>query len=441
MESVVDKISISAETARRWDEFTAANQVSNEVVELKTEILALWEQSHFAAHVCQQQPALINELPAITHDSTFNYQDILEQTTAQIQDEDEFRQKLREFRHKYYLFLCWKDLILQSDVYGILRELSSVADACLRVAEQWYRPKLEEKFGQPLTDNGESAHLVVIGLGKLGGQELNFSSDIDIMFCFSESGKTNGARSISNQEFFLQLAQRIIKALSDITAGGFVYRVDCRLRPFGKSGPLAVNFNHLEDYFHTHGREWERYAFVKARVIVGSEQDREQFNNIISGFVYRRYIDFGVIDTLREMKDMIAQQVLKKGYAGNIKLGVGGIREIEFIVQFFQLVHGGVNSRLQTRGLVEAYREVASSGYLNQADVTKLLQAYEFHRRVENRLQMRNDEQTHLLPANEDKLQLLASSMGYASTDEFNQVLSAHTEQVSLLFCRNPAIL
>ena len=210
--------------------------------------------------------------------------------------------------------------------------------------------------------------------------------------------------------------------------------MDCRLRPFGESGPLAVNFNHLEDYFHTHGREWERYAFIKARVIVGSEKDREQFHNIISGFVYRRYIDFGVINTLREMKDMIAQQVLKKGYEGNIKLGAGGIREIEFIVQFFQLVHGGINPRLQTRSLAAAYREVAAAGYLDAEDVNKLLGAYEFHRRVENRLQMRNDEQTHLLPDNYDALCLLASSMTYEDAEAFKQDLTFHINQVSLLF-------
>jgi glutamate-ammonia-ligase adenylyltransferase len=434
MTAIADNFPISTKTRRRWDEFVAANQVAAESGKSENHMLALWEQSIFAARTCRQYPGLVDELPAITEQHTIDYLGALEQLTAHIEEEDEFRQKLREFRNKHYLFICWKDLVLEADIYGILKELSALADACLRVTEQWYRLKLTEKFGQPQTAGGEAAHLVIIGLGKLGGQELNFSSDIDIMFCFSESGNTNGPRSISNQEFFLKLAQQIIKALSDISLGGFVFRVDCRLRPFGESGPLAVNFNYLEDYFHTHGREWERYAFIKARVIVGTAKDREQFNNIISGFVYRRYIDFGVINTLREMKDMIAQQVLKKGYAGNIKLGAGGIREIEFIVQFFQLVHGGINPRMQTRSLVEAYQEVASAGYLDKEDVNKLIQAYGFHRRVENRLQMRNDEQTHLLPVNEDALQLLAYSMAYEDVEEFKQDLSIHTNQVSLLF-------
>ncbi|MEM7304447.1 MAG: bifunctional [glutamate--ammonia ligase]-adenylyl-L-tyrosine phosphorylase/[glutamate--ammonia-ligase] adenylyltransferase, partial [Pseudomonadota bacterium] len=400
----------------------------------ESQIQELWEQSLFATRVCKQYPALVNELPEIKEGGAIDYLNILEGYISEVEDDNQFRQKLREFRNKYFLFICWRELVLKTNVLVLLKELSLIADACIQISEQWYRLKLIEKYGEPITDSGEPAHLVVIALGKLGGFELNFSSDIDIMFCFSESGHTQGVRSISNQEFFLQLSQKIIKALSDITSGGFVFRVDCRLRPFGESGPLAVNFNHLEEYFQIHGREWERYAFIKSRVVVGSKKDCEQFNNIVSSFVYRRYIDFGVITTLREMKDMIAKQVVKKGYAGNIKLGAGGIREIEFIVQFFQLVHGGVNPRLQTRSLVEAYQEVAVSGYLDSKEVERLLKAYEFHRRVENRLQMRNDEQTHLLPVNEDHWQMLSSSMGFVNTELFKQTLQTHLDQVSRLF-------
>jgi len=219
-----------------------------------------------------------------------------------------------------------------------------------------------------------------------------------------------------------------------MTVDGFVYRVDCRLRPFGDSGPLVVNFNHIEDYLHSHGREWERYAYVKARVMYGAEEDKQRFEQMVSAFVYRKYIDFGVINTLREMKGLIAQQIIKKGNVDNIKLGIGGIREIEFIVQFFQLVHGGRNPALQTRKIIQGFEQIEIAGYLEKSEVEALLYAYKFLRRVENRIQMAEDMQTHVLPKQQEARLLLAQSMGYEELNSFERELQTQRDNVNRIF-------
>jgi glutamate-ammonia-ligase adenylyltransferase len=430
------KISISTQTQARWVEFVAQQSLSAQVIQNQQLIQSLWQQSPYCERVCQQYPEWVSELVQ-ENVKTLNHSVITEKISlamTEADDEPLLKQRLRQIRHRLLLQICWKDLVLQDEVLEVLQELSSVADACVQASVDWMGKTLANKYGVPRSKQGEEVHFVVIAMGKLGGDELNFSSDIDVMFCYSNSGNTDGTRSISNQEFFTQLAQGVIRILSDMTPDGFVYRVDCRLRPFGESGPLVVNFNHIEDYLQTHGREWERYAFVKARVICGSQEDKKQFKKIVSAFVYRKYIDFGVINTLREMKDLIAQQMAKKGNLNNIKLGVGGIREIEFIVQFFQLVHGGHNPRLQTQKIIEALSEIEITGYLSAHDVNELVLAYRFLRRVENRLQMHNDEQTHVMPENKNQLSTLAESMNFSGVDEFHSMLETHLNAVSAVF-------
>lgn len=426
---------ISAETQAKWHEFASKQVLAGVVTAKEQSLLSLWEQSLFSARLCQKYPQWLDELVQISAETNKGNEEFfnnkVNSVVAELEQEDLFKQKLREVRHQSLLHICWKDLVLQADVFSLLEELSFLADACVAASADWLRNILIAKYGVPRSAEGEVVHLVVIAMGKLGGKELNFSSDIDIMFCYSNSGNTDGRRSISNQEFFTQLTQGIIRVLSDVTADGFVYRVDCRLRPFGDSGPLVVNFNHVEDYLHSHGREWERYAFIKARVIYGSGQDRKLLDKMVLSFVYRKYIDCGVVNTLREMKDLIIQQMNKKGNAENIKLGVGGIREIEFIVQFFQLVHGGRNPQLQTRRIIKGFAEIASAGYLIAEDVERISLAYQFLRRVENRLQMRNDEQTYTLPVQDKALQVLAGSMNYSSIGEFKRVLQGHLDAVS----------
>ena len=434
------KISISAEVQTRWDEFAAANNLSAAVLAQAQQLQSLWQQSTFCARVCTQYPDIVDELLQLScadnAGSVINLKEILHSRIGEAVDEDQFKQILRHFRNTELVKICWQDLILQVDAFHILRELSALGDVCVCVAADWLCHRLIEKHGEPLTTEGDAANLVVIALGKLGGKELNFSSDIDVMFCYSANGKTNGQRSMDNQQFFISLAQKLIHSLADVTADGFVYRVDCRLRPFGESGPLVVNFNHLEDYYQAHGREWERYAFIKARVVYGSDRDRELFKELVTPFVYRKYIDFGVIDTLREMKHMIAEQVAKARYQNNIKLGAGGIREIEFIAQFFQLVNGGRNTRLQTQHIEDALTEIEHAGYLTRADVRALTQSYIFLRCVENRLQMRSDEQTHVLPVDQEVILTLAQSMNYAGVDDFMRVLQLCLNRVSNIFAQ-----
>ncbi len=433
-----ETITISVQTQERWHEFVTKQSLSAKAIESHQLIQLLWEQSAYSERLCQKYPHWMNELVEIGSEplerSTID--EIVNQAVSGVNEEALLMQRLREVRHQLLLQLCWKDLVLQAEVFDILQDLSALADACVQVACDWMSNTLTEKYGVPRTEQNQQVNFIVIAMGKLGGDELNFSSDIDVMFCYSESGQTDGNRSITNQEFFTQFAQGVIRILSDVTEDGFVYRVDCRLRPFGESGPLVVNLNHVEDYLQTHGREWERYAFVKSRVIYGEARDKQQFDEIVTSFVYRKYIDFGVINTLREMKDLITQQMAKKGNLNNIKLGIGGIREIEFIMQFFQLVHGGQNPRLQSRRIIEVLHEVDATGYLRSQDVNELVLAYRFLRRVENRLQMFNDEQTHVIPENQKQLQVLSESMGFVDVYEFQQALKMHTSAVNKVFAQ-----
>ena len=428
---------ISQECEVLWEDFVSQHSPSKMVVEQQALIQMLWQQSAFIHRICQKHPDWLEQL------IEDNPRDVIEQLChhatielAQINSEDECKQQLRYLRQRGHLHICWNDLVEQQEIFYVLGQLTQLADGCVKIAADWLRKNLVNKYGEPRTEQGEVVNLVVIAMGKQGGGELNFSSDIDVMFCYSDSGQTDGKISISNQEFFTQLAQSIIRVLSEMTVDGFVYRVDCRLRPFGDSGPLVVNFNHIEDYLFTHGREWERYAYIKARVIYGLDEDKQRFDKMVSSFVYRKYIDFSVINTLREMKELIAQQVKRKGNVDNIKLGIGGIREIEFIVQFFQLVHGGHNTALQTRKILSGFEQIAYAGYLEEEEVEILLQAYIFLRRVENRLQMAEDLQTHVLPANERSRLLLAHSMAYGSAEGFESVLQAHRDAVNQVFAK-----
>ncbi|MEH6453438.1 MAG: bifunctional [glutamate--ammonia ligase]-adenylyl-L-tyrosine phosphorylase/[glutamate--ammonia-ligase] adenylyltransferase, partial [Psychromonas sp.] len=272
---------------------------------------------------------------------------------------------------------------------------------------------------------GERQPLYVFAMGKLGGRELNFSSDIDLIFSYPERGETQGGRrAVDNQPFFIKLGQRIIAALHQITVDGFVYRVDMRLRPFGDSGPLVTSFASIEDYYQTHGREWERYAMVKARILGEQGDYKVALENLLKPFVFRRYIDFSAIESLRKMKAMISAEVRRKGLKDNIKLGMGGIREIEFVAQAFQLIRGGRVVELQCKGLPETLKVLGEIGELPAERAQCLLDSYRFLRAVENVLQQIADKQTQTLPENElDKLRLI-TVMGFSSWEAFYQQLN-----------------
>ncbi len=258
-------------------------------------------------------------------------------------------------------------------------------------------------------------------MGKLGGGELNASSDIDLVFVYPESGMTDGARPIANQEFFERLGRRVIAALDEVTSDGFVFRVDMRLRPYGDSGPLCSSFVALESYLIAQGRTWERYAWLKARPLTGGQGDA--LERMIEPFVFRKYLDYDAYGGLREVHRQIRGQGRLKDYAQNVKLGPGGIREIEFIVQALQLVRGGREPALRARGTLPALSALEARGLLPSAAVAELSDAYAFLRNIEHRLQYRDDAQTHDVPDDADSISALARASGFADARSFAAAL------------------
>ena len=268
-------------------------------------------------------------------------------------------------------------------------------------------------------------------MGKLGARELNFSSDVDLIFAFAHSGQTaGGPRSVTHDEFFTRLARQLIQVLSVNLDDGFVFRVDPRLRPYGDGGPLVLSFDSMEQYYQSQGREWERYAWIKARAAAGDLAAGERLLERLRPFVFRRYLDFGAFDSLREMKTRIAHEVRRKQLARNIKLGPGGIREVEFFGQMFQLLRGGVVPALQQRRILAVLPALVAEGAVDDTVCRDLSEAYVFLRRVENRLQAAADQQTHDLPVSPEDRSRLAVSMGFADWPRFARRLEHHTEIV-----------
>jgi [glutamine synthetase] adenylyltransferase / [glutamine synthetase]-adenylyl-L-tyrosine phosphorylase len=309
------------------------------------------------------------------------------------------QQILRLWRRREMLRIAWRDIVAAASVHETLRDVSLLADGCIRAAVEAARTHLASTFGVPRTTAGEASELVVLGMGKLGGCELNFSSDVDLVFLFEGAGETDGPRSIDNQDYFTRLGRELIRLLDARTEDGFVFRVDMRLRPFGDSGPLVVSLASLEDYLHQHGRDWERYAWIKARAIVGQRAYEAANREFVRPFVYRRYLDFGVFESLREMKTLIAREVARRDLEEDLKLGMGGIREIEFIVQSMQLVRGGSDHRLQCASLLDVLPMLKGTKSLSAEEVTELTDAYLVLRKAENAVQMIRDEQVHSIPS------------------------------------------
>jgi glutamate-ammonia-ligase adenylyltransferase len=319
---------------------------------------------------------------------------------------------LRRWRRREMAAVAYRDLAGLASVEETVARLSAFADTAIRVAHEHAWAQTVDRFGSPQAWNGRAAELVVVAMGKLGGGELNFSSDIDLVFLFADGGETDHAAPVSHDEFYIRLGQRLIQLLANPTVDGFVFRVDMRLRPFGDSGPLACSFAAFEDYLLQHGRDWERYAWVKARAVTGTEQYAELFRNAVRPFVFRRYLDFGVFESLREMKALIEKQVARRDLQNDIKLGPGGIREVEFIVQALQLIRGGQDPRLQAQGLLAVLPRLAGGRLLPETTIEELHQSYLYLRRLENRLQMLRDAQVHDLPASTDEQKRLSAAMG-----------------------------
>ncbi len=345
-----------------------------------------------------------------------------------------FMTALRRLRRRELVRIAWRDLTGAAPLPETLRDLSGLADAAIRAACAFAIRDLAPRFGVPRSARGEALELVVIAMGKLGGGELNFSSDVDLVFLFPEAGQTDGRRSIAAEEYFTRLGQALIRLLDAPTADGFVFRVDMRLRPFGESGPLVASFGAFEDYLQQHGRDWERYAWVKARAVTGAARYAALYDEVVRPFVYRRYLDFGVFEALRDMKEMIAREVARRELKDDIKLGPGGIREIEFVVQALQLIRGGADDRLQKPALLEVLPCLEGGKLLPARAVRELGDAYAFLRRTENRLQMVADAQTHALPRGRPERAVLAAAMGCAGWQEFATALAAVRAQVTSHF-------
>ncbi len=338
---------------------------------------------------------------------------------------------LRRWRRHEMVRIAWRALAGWAGVEETLAEASDFADTAIAVAVAYARHQLVGRFGEPRSACGESQPLVVVAMGKLGGRELNFSSDVDLVLLFPEHGETDGTRPISNEEFFTRLGQGLIRLLETPTPDGLTLRVDMRLRPFGDSGPLVASFAALEDYLPLHGRDWERYAYVKARAVTAVDRYAELHSAVLRPFVYRRYLDYGVFDSLREMRALIEREVERRELSEHIKLGPGGIREIEFIVQTFQLIRGGRDPGLQTASLLTALGRLAEERILPPEAAAELRAAYLYLRRLENSLQMLEDRQCHQLPGDDLARERIAVAMGHGTWLALLGELDRHRERVS----------
>ncbi len=401
--------------------------------------IRVFAASDFAAQACARAPQQLRQLiEAGDLTRKLTAADFVERAPQFLADssllEAQVMAELRHWRLREMLRIAWRDLAGWASVEETLADLSAFADAAIRTTYEQARGLLALRYGEPRAADGEIQPLVILGMGKLGGGELNFSSDVDLIFLFPEHGETDGARPISNEEFFTRLGQTIIRWLDTRTAEGFVFRVDMRLRPFGDSGPVVASFTSFEDYLLRHGRDWERYAYVKARPITAYERYAELYAAAVRPFVYRRYIDYGVFESLREMKALIEREVERRELADHVKLGPGGIREIEFIVQSFQLIRGGSLKKLQTPSLLSALPLLDGGKSLPTQSVAELRDAYVFLRRLENRLQMLADAQTHQLPKDAFARQRIAAAMDAADWPAFLSELNRHRENVSRHF-------
>jgi len=349
-------------------------------------------------------------------------------------DEAGLMAALRRWRTREMVRVAWRDLAGFATIEETLREQSAFAQSAIRQAQLHASRTLLSRHGVPRSAGGAEQRLIVVGMGKLGGGELNFSSDIDLVFLFPEHGDTDGARPLANEDFFTRVGQLLIRLLEARTAEGFLFRVDMRLRPFGDSGALVASFGAFEDYLQGQGRDWERYAWVKARPMTGEAEYARIYNSAVRPFVYRRYLDYGVFESLREMKAMIEREVERRDLAENVKLGPGGIREIEFLAQSLQLIRGGREPWLRTASLLKVLPLLDRSRLLPPGAADELRAAYDFLRLIENRLQERADEQTHVLPVTQAARDSLAQAMSLADWETLRTTLDAHRDRVSRHF-------
>lgn len=365
--------------------------------------------------------------------STTQIQNFVDSALDNIPDETTWMRAIRVLRARLMFRWIWQDANQLTDVVTLTRELSDFADASICAAKKFARVPLVAKHGEPMGYNGTVQDLIVVAMGKLGAQELNLSSDIDLIFAFDEQGETNGRKCIDVQQFCILWGQKLIYLLDHMTADGFVFRVDMRLRPWGDGSALAISHIALEKYLSQHGREWERYAWIKARIVTGGKEGNELLE-MTRPFVFRKYVDYTAFEAMREMKAMIEREVLRRNIEDDIKLGAGGIREVEFIVQVFQLIYGGSKLELQDRQCLVSLHHLGEVGLLDVQAVAELEDAYLFLRRVEHAIQALNDQQTQSLPSEPDLRQRMIETLGFADWDGFIAFLNQKRAKVIFQF-------
>ena len=363
-------------------------------------------------------------------------QRLLQQSGLGLLDEAGLSRAVRRLRKQVMVKLILRDLNGLADLNEVMRAMTALAEIVVQQAQTCLMGSLRQQFGSPMGEaSGTEQQLLVIGMGKLGGGELNVSSDIDLIFVYAEDGETNGARTLSNHEFFTRLGRRLINIIHEPTGEGYVFRVDMRLRPYGESGPLVMSFAGLEEYLVTQGREWERYAWIKARVISPiTDPSIAELESLYRPFVYRKYLDYGAIDSMRKLHAQIRLEVHRRERLDNIKLGPGGIREIEFTAQVFQLIRGGQEAALRILPTQGVLRVLAEQEHLTARVVADLDAAYVVLRNLEHRLQYLDDQQTQELPVKPEDRQVIAETMGYADYAALLVVLDRHRALVSQQF-------
>ncbi|RYY04816.1 MAG: bifunctional [glutamate--ammonia ligase]-adenylyl-L-tyrosine phosphorylase/[glutamate--ammonia-ligase] adenylyltransferase [Gammaproteobacteria bacterium] len=444
---------------RYWEQFEQ-NRLKQELPALESllanfidpatfnvQLTRAFSASEFIAKTCAIHPGFLIELvqsgvlfQPMGDDSLVDFEAAIAAST----NDAELDKTLRQSRNKAMIRIIWRDLNRCASMQQITGELSRFADSAIQTTANYHYRQLEKMYGTPIGNESNFPQpFLVLGMGKLGARELNVSSDIDLIFTYPESGSTNHeTRSVSNQEFFVKLGQKLIKSLDTVTADGFVFRVDMRLRPHGQSGALVQNFAGMEDYYQTQGRDWERYAMIKARTVAAAssetvdgidyiKRERKYLRTMLRPFTYRQYIDFSAIESLREMKGLIARQVQRKGMNLDVKLGEGGIREVEFVVQVFQLIRGGRDARLRKRQVMTLLPILEEEHYLPKGAGSALSEAYEFLRNTEHAIQGYQDRQTQALPTDELGQLRLAWAMGFESWNEFSAVLKRYRDTVN----------
>jgi [glutamine synthetase] adenylyltransferase / [glutamine synthetase]-adenylyl-L-tyrosine phosphorylase len=422
--------------------------------QLDADLRKLWIASDYAAGLCLTDNDLLHDLIAsgdIEH-TYRNWQahlcDFLTRFPKANGDlQTRLRRDLRRFRKREWLRILWRDVTGRADVMETCRDLSELADVCMNHALAELNVLCRQQHGLPLDSVGKEQQLIVLAMGKYGAYELNLSSDVDLIFVFPENGETTitaewqaqhpQARSTTIQQYFCKLGQLLVNALDTTTSDGFVFRVDMRLRPYGASGALALPIDAIEEYYQAQGRDWERFAMIKVRAVSGEPARISKLMSVLRSFSYRRYLDFATIEALRDLKRQIEQQVRRKGMHHNIKLGNGGIREIEFVVQVLQLIYGGMHKHLQSPSIMAALNGLVLERCMQAEDASALRSSYLFLRRLEHAVQALEDKQTHTYPQDATAELRVALTLDFASAAE----LRAEFERVRDIVAANFADL